>query len=90
MSGHGAVERRLLVVLANESRQFNTFELAGKVFEIPHHGASESQMVSTRRALRHLRREGLVCGRLNRFVDRRQHWWLAAYDANAALDHWSA
>jgi len=89
MSGHGAVERRLIIILANASRRFDTFELADKVFDVPHHAASESQMVSTRRALRHLRREGLVCGSLNRFVDRRQHWWLAAYDANAALDQWS-
>lgn len=35
MSGHGVVERRLLVILANGSRRFNTFELAGKAFEVP-------------------------------------------------------
>jgi hypothetical protein len=85
--GHGKVERRLLDILAAETRRFDTAELASQVFQVPHHGTSDAQMVSTRRALRNLRREGLVCGSLNRFVDRRQHWWLAAHGADAALDH---
>jgi hypothetical protein len=84
------VERRLLDILKTEPRRFDTFELVSHVFfTVPHHGTSEAQKVSVRRALRRMRRKGLVCGDLNRRIDRLQHWWLAAHDA-ATADHRSA
>jgi hypothetical protein len=77
--GRGAVQRRLLASLNAEERPFETFELAACAFDVQPDNqgdifVTDAELVSTRRALRKLVREGAIYDYGRHYPDGRQRW----------------
>ena len=77
--GRGAVQRRLLATLNAEERPFKTFELAACAFDVQPDDQgdifiTDAELVSTRRALRKLVREGAIYDLGRHYPDGRQRW----------------
>jgi hypothetical protein len=88
--GHGAVQRRLLDILAQQDRLIDTIELTVLVFNVQPNDAGQhlvnaSQLASVRRALGKLAKEGkaIDCGRNWRSERRR---WASPSRARAYYD----
>jgi hypothetical protein len=58
--GYGKIQRRLLEILNDDERLFETFELAAAIFDVEPARLNAAQLVTVRRALQKLAGEGAV------------------------------